>query len=106
MIEKVAASQLLEHLANNNSEEPLQSACKRFHSTETALLKVQNDVLMAIDDRKRVALLLLDMSAAFDTVDHELSLERMLKKFGIDGKVLKWFRLRSGPIFMTELGVL
>ena len=106
MIEKVAASQLLEHLANNNSEEPLQSAYKRFHSTETALLKVQNDVLMAIDDRKRVALLLLDMSAAFDTVDHELLLERMLKKFGIDGKVLKWSRLRSGPIFMTELGVL
>ena len=41
---------------------------------------------------KCVALLLLDMSAAFDTVDHELPLQRMFKIFGIDGQVLKWFR--------------
>ena len=76
----------------NNLEEPFQSAYKRCHSTETALLKVQNDILIAIDNKKCVALLLLDMSAAFDTVDHEILLERMSKRFGIKGKVLKWFR--------------
>ncbi|CAB4024715.1 Hypothetical predicted protein [Paramuricea clavata] len=92
VIEKVAAGQLLEHLANNNLEEPFQSAYKRFHSAETTLLKVQNDILVAIDNRKCVVLLLLDMSAAFDTVDHELLLQRMFKRFGIDGQVLKWFQ--------------
>ena len=92
VIEKVAAGQLLEHLANNNLEEPFQSAYKRFHSAETSLLKVQNDILVAIDNRKCVVLLLLDMSAAFDTVDHELLLQRMFKRFGIDGQALKWFQ--------------
>ncbi|CAB4024934.1 Hypothetical predicted protein, partial [Paramuricea clavata] len=86
VIEKVAAGQLLEHLANNKLEEPFQSAYKRFHSAETTLLKVQNDILVAIDNRKCVVLLLLDMSAAFDTVDHELLLQRMFKRFGIDGQ--------------------
>ena len=51
---------------------------KCFHSTETALLEVQNDILCEIDSQKCVVLLLLDMSAAFDTVDHELLLERMV----------------------------
>ncbi|CAB4013870.1 Hypothetical predicted protein [Paramuricea clavata] len=92
VIEKVAAGQLLEHLANNKLEEPFQSAYKRFHSAETTLLKVQNDILVAIDNRKCVVLLLLDMSAAFDTVDHELLLQRMFKRFGIDGQVLRWFQ--------------
>ena len=92
IIEKAVATQLMGHLINNNLEEPFQSAYKRCHSTETALLKVQNDILIAIDNKKCVALLLLDMSAAFDTVDHEILLERMSKRFEIKGKVLKWFR--------------
>ena len=88
IIEKAVATQLIGHLINNNLEEPFQSAYKRCHSTETALLKVQNDILIAIDNKKFVALLLLDMSAAFDTVNHEILLERMSKRFGIKGKVL------------------
>ena len=50
VIEKVVAALLLEHLAANNLEEPLQSAYKHHHSTETALLKLQNDILIAIDN--------------------------------------------------------
>ena len=53
---------------------------------------MQNDILVAIDNSKCVVLLLLDMSAAIDTVDHELLLQRMFKRFGIDGQVLKWFQ--------------
>ena len=65
MNEKAAAGQLLEHLANNNLEEPFQSAYKRFHSAETTLLKVQNDNLVAIDNRKCVVLLLLQSETLF-----------------------------------------
>ena len=65
---------------------------KCFHSTETALLKVQNDILREKDNQKCVVLLLLDMSAAFDTVDHELLVERMSKRHGVKGNALKWFR--------------
>jgi hypothetical protein len=54
IIEKAVATQFMEHLVNNNLEEPLQSAYKRFHSTEMALLKVQNDILIAIDNQKCV----------------------------------------------------
>ena len=76
--EKVVAAQLFEHLASIPLEEPLQSSYKLNHSTETALLKVQNDILIPIDNHKCVALLLLDLPAAFDTVDHELLLQRMI----------------------------
>ena len=53
---------------------------------------MQNDILCEIDNQKCVVLLLLDMSAAFDTVDHELLLERMAKRYGVKGNALKWFR--------------
>lgn len=58
----------------------------------TTVLKVQDDILGETDNQKCVALLLLDMSAKFDTVEHELLLEWMSKHFGIKGKVLSWFR--------------
>ena len=92
IIEKAVSCQLSDYLRDNDLEEPFQSAYKCFHSTETALLKVQNDILCEIDNQKCVVLLLLDMSAAFDTVDHELLLERMSKRYGVKGNVLKWFR--------------
>jgi hypothetical protein len=85
IIEKAAACQLNEYLTDNDLEVPLQSAYRRFHSTETALLKVQNDILRACNC---VVLLMLDMSAAFDTVDHDQLLERMSKRYGIRGQVL------------------
>ena len=89
--EKAVAHQLNEHVSNNDLGEYLQSAYKCFHSTETALLKVQNDILRAIDEQKCIVLLLLDMSAAFDTVDHDLLLARLSSRFGIKNQVLKWF---------------
>ena len=50
--------------------EIMQSAYKQFHSTQTALVKVFNDIVIDIDRNRTVILLLLDLSAAFDTVDH------------------------------------
>jgi hypothetical protein len=70
--------------------ESLQSAYKSSHSTETALLRVQNDLLSAMDNRKASFLVLLDLSAAFDTVDHSILIERMTTRLRIGGKVLMW----------------
>ena len=64
----------------------------RFHNTETALLKIFNDLLMAADEKKVTVLVLLDLSAAFDTIDHNILINRLRKTFGFDGTVLEWFR--------------
>ena len=69
IIEKVVAVRLQKYLEANQLNEPLQSAYKPLHSGETALVRVHNDILVAISKRHCVMLLLLDLSAAFDTVD-------------------------------------
>ena len=61
------------------------------HSTKTALVKVHNDIMRAIDDNRSVLLLLLDLSAAFDTVDHSTLLLRLRTRFGVKGSALAWF---------------
>jgi hypothetical protein len=76
-IEKVVAICLTDYLNNNNLHEHLQSAYKLYHSCETALVKVQNDIISSIDQQDCVVLLLLDLSSAFDTVDHQILLNRL-----------------------------
>ena len=68
-IEHAVTSQLTQHISENNLLEPMQSAYRSGHSTETALVKVKADLLHAIDQQKVVCLVLLDLSLAFDTVD-------------------------------------
>ena len=91
LIEKTVFVQLNNYLCENDLHEPLQSAYKIFHSTETALLTVTNDIMLSLDKGENVFLVLLDLSAAFDTVNHTLLLARMQKSFGIRGNVLRWF---------------
>ena len=79
-----------EHLAQNNLNGPLQSAYKRNHSTETALVKVTNDFLMALDKSLCIYLVLLDLSAAFDIVDYEVFLSQMLTDYSIGDGVVEW----------------
>ena len=67
-----------------------QSAYRKFHNTETALLKLLNDVYHAIDGRKITVLIALDLSAAFDTLDHTTILHRLQRSFGITGSALSW----------------
>ena len=90
IIEKAVVLQLNHHLSTNNLFETYQSAYRRLHSTETALLKVQNDILIALDNKQAVVLLLLDLSAAFDTVCHTTLLKLLKSRYGITGKVLTW----------------
>ena len=68
----------------------LQSA-RKAHSTETALIQLVDDIGSALDDKLEVALVLIDLSSAFDTVDHQILLNRLRVKFGISGLVLAWF---------------
>ena len=91
IIEKSVALQLTNYLMNNNLLENFQSAYKVHHSTETVMVKVQDDILHAIDRNEAVVLLMLDLSAAFDTVSHEILLDRLSQCYGITGSVLKWF---------------
>ena len=67
----------------NHLDETFQSAYKEFHSTETALLRVHNDILCSLDQNKSVILLLLDLSAAFDAVDHAILIPRLSNRFGV-----------------------
>ena len=67
---------------------PFQSAYRQFHSTETALLRIQNDLLLAINKQKVSALVLLDLSAAFDTIDHKILLSRLSSFYGLSSTTL------------------
>ena len=92
LIEKSVAVQLVQYIDDNNFDEKLQSAYKKLHSTETALLRIHDDILRTVDRGCTVVSLLLDLSAAFDTVDHGLLLPRLNTRFGMKGKALAWFK--------------
>ena len=79
-----------DHLITHNLIPELQSAYRKRYSTETALLKVQHDILLNMDRQHVTLLVLLDLSAAFDTVNHDI-LHRRLETFGITGTALQWF---------------
>ncbi len=90
VIEKVVAVTMKEHIYTHCLHDPLQSAYLELHSTETALIKVQNDILYALDNGNCVILTMLDLSAALNTVDHKILLSRLSSRFGIQGKALTW----------------
>ena len=91
LIERVVSSRVTEFIDSNNLGEPLQSAYGRMHSTETALLAVQDTFLRAIDRKEAVFLVMIDMSAVFDTVDIPILLQRLRDDFGLCGVVGRWF---------------
>ena len=70
-------------LRNNNLHETFQSAYRVHHSTETVMVKVQDDILHAIDSNRAVVPLMLDLSAAFDTMSYEILLNRVSQRYGI-----------------------
>ncbi len=92
VIERVVAKQLKSHLSSNNMDNIHQSAYKSGHSTETALLKIKNDISLNLAQGKPTALVLLDLSAAFDTIDHQQLTDHLSSWYGFSGNVSKWFR--------------
>ena len=91
VIEKAEVSQINLYLETNKLNPPLQSAYRKHHSTETALLRVLDGILMSLDHRQDVVLVMLDLSAAFDTLDHEILISRLGSYFGLSDTVLHWF---------------
>ena len=81
----------------------LQSAYRKFHSSETALLYVQNDILASLDAGHSTALLLLDLSAAFDTIDHSILTHRLQHWFGISSTALNLFSSFLSDRFQTVI---
>ena len=77
LVECIIANRLLTHLSSHVLFAKFQSAYCKFHSSETSLLYVQNDILVALKAGHSTALLLLDLSAAFDTIDHNILIHRL-----------------------------
>ena len=85
-------NQIYDHLVRSGLYALLQSAYRRYHSTETALVKLANDILLNMSSQRVTLLVLLDLNAAFDTVMyHAILLKRLTTDFGIGRKALEWF---------------
>ena len=80
LTDKVVASRLIEHISRNRLDEIYQSAYKQLHSNETILVRVYNGILVE------------DLPAAFDTVDHDILLSRLATRFGLGDSELAWFK--------------
>ncbi|XP_073320704.1 uncharacterized protein [Pagrus major] len=92
ILERIVADQLTVHLSTNNLFDNFQSGFRSCHSTETALTRVVNDLLVTADSGSASILLILDLSSAFDTVDHCVLLHRLEHYVGIHGLALSWFQ--------------
>ena len=92
VIERLVCGQIKDHLKRCELMPVLQSAYRSGHSTESCLLKVMSDILDAADSGEVSLVGLLDLSAAFDTVDHDILLHRLQSSFGIGGVILHWIR--------------
>ena len=92
LIESCVSDQLVHHTESTGNVEPFQSAYRANHSTETALLKVKANLLDAMDGKEVVCLILLDLSAAFNTVSHDILLNHLHYQFGKTDTALAWVR--------------
>ena len=92
LIERVVLIRLNKHILSNNLDVPFQSGYKKSHSTETLLIRVLNDILIASSENKATVVMMLDLSVAFDTVDHNKLLMILQHELGIQGIALKWFK--------------
>ena len=90
--EKAVIPQLLGHCNENAPLPTNQSSYRQYHWTETALLKVHNDILMNMDNQQVTLLVLLDLSAAFDTIDHSIMNHILENDFGVTDKALCWLK--------------
>ena len=108
LIEHIVADQIISHIDQHNLMEEKQSAYRKIHSTETALLKVKIDIIKAMDNQEITCLILLDLSAAFETIDQTILLNRLQTTFGIKDTALNWIASfltsRNQKVAIGDLG--
>jgi hypothetical protein len=92
VIESAVIKQYTDHLRLNDLHDLRQSAYKKYHSTETLLIKIHNDLMTKMGNGEISMLVLLDLSAAFDTIDHNILINRLESRYGVSGSALKWFK--------------
>ena len=92
IIESAVIKQYIDHFSRNKLHDEKQSAYKQYHSTETLLTKVHNDIMLSLSKGEVTMLVLLDLSAAFDTIDHGILLKRLQKRYGVHSSALAWFK--------------
>ena len=91
ILEKLVVQRLEDHMRTNKLYDLTQSAYKTGYSTETALMKLNHDILSQMDLGKCTILAALDLSAAFDTIDHTIIIDRLKCSYGVGGTALQWF---------------
>ena len=101
LLEKVVYNQLEAHVSVHNLLPSSQSAYRKHFSTETSLLKLSNDILHNLDKKRCTLLVTLDISAAFDTVEHQRLLQRYSEYFGLSETVLQWMESYLSGRFQT-----
>ena len=90
-LEKLVVKKLEQHIINHSLYDPLQSAYRIAHSTETVIMKIHTDIVNGIDKDQCTILASMDLSTAFDTVDHATFIDR-LRAYGVRERALKWFQ--------------
>ena len=91
VVERAMLLQLSQHCQDFNLQPDYQSAYRPNYSCETAVLRISNDILWAFEHQSIMALVSIDLSAAFDTVNHTILLNVLKAKYEITGQALKWF---------------
>ena len=99
LVEKCALKQFIQHCDDQNLIPDYQSAYRSGYCTETALVKIRNDILCSFEKQHASTLIVMDLSAAFNTVDHQILLDVLENRFGITGTALSWFRTYLEPRF-------
>jgi len=91
VVKRMVAPRFVQHAEDNHLFLTRQSSYRRGHSTKTAMLCVYNDLIQAVDSKLVTALVLLDLSSAFDTVDHSILLTVLDRCFGVQQSAMDWF---------------
>ena len=91
VVKKCTLLQFNEHCSMNSLLPSYQSAYRKFYSCKTSLLKLANNLLNEMENQRVSALVVMDLSAAFNMVDHKILLDVLSSQYGIEGKALRWF---------------
>ena len=92
ILKRLALTRIIPHVTKSPSFDAVQSAYRKSHSTETALLRITDDIFTGFDDHKSTILVALDQSAAFDCIDHDTLIRRLEYTIGLSGQVATWLR--------------